>query len=256
MDRERYLFGRWVSAEGVIWPGFDRSFHVVDAEPVNARGEPVINTYVGVIDWGFRCPGCFHIYGVDKDGVMYLVHEMYRAEMSQEEWADHCIEVRERWWYMQVVADPADPGKIEYFNRRGIPTVKADNRWESGRDAVAARFVKRADGKAGLYVVRGCNQSVDPALVADGKPTGFLEEIGQYVYKKAQDGRPIKEEPEPTCAQHSMDCTRYGVAHCDRTNLQSTEVPVYYPPGTIGHAAGHNEIFAPEPMLEEWERES
>jgi hypothetical protein len=68
------------------------------------------------------------------------------------------------------------------------------------------------DGRARLYVVDDALEAVDPSLLDEHDPTGFLDEIDAYVWAKDATGR--KEKPVDD-ANHAMDPLRYVVLHLD-----------------------------------------
>ena len=48
----------------------------------------------------------------------------------------------------------------------------------------------------------------DEALYKAGRPTCTEQEILSWVYLKNEDNKPNKEQPDPKCDEHGMDCWR------------------------------------------------
>lgn len=200
--RKRLYEGVWCSAEGQVWPEFDAAVHTVDAESV-----PGIAWHFGAIDFGFRGPGCFQVWGVTGNRVLYRLMEWYHKERTEDWWTDRIVEVYRRHPLAAVVCDSAEPDRIAMLNRRlahefggrclpGI-AIKANKAVQMGlgvvRDALAAKR---------LFLVRDALQERDEALAEEELPLCTEDELPGYVFPVTKDGRPIKETPDPVPPQH------------------------------------------------------
>lgn len=244
--RARFLLGQWAAAEGAIWESFDPARHVVDAEPTypdqDGQTSSKCRYYVGSVDWGFRAPGVFQVWGVTGDGDMYLVHEIYRTQQNIDWWAEKIDAAWRKWKLRAVAADPEEPGNIDKVRRMGVPIQPAFNDWMPGVDAVRKRIDDRR-----MFIVRDCLESADQSLSDDRKPTCLEQEIPGYVYAKTKDGRPIKEAADPGVPDHACDAARYAVAWVDRFHVRP-EPDTSFKPGTIG-AVLHTDVEEDEVML-------
>ena len=83
----------------------------------------------------------------------------------------------------------------------------------------------------------------DEARVEAYQPYETTQEIPSYVYPKAEDGKVIKETPDPTCQDHGCDATRYACMYKWRKDLSDPEEPTSYPPGSIGDIMGDDEVY-------------
>lgn len=252
--RKRLYLGIWAAAEGQIWENFDHNVHVIDRVPTSGiyhdkMGQPQWAMVVASIDWGYTKAGCIHIYGVDNEGRMYLLKEVYRSrinvvaatpgEASWLDWAKHLdLLFRPVAW----VCDPAEPGFIDSFRRAGLAATEADNDVLPGLDAVRDRFQRSGDGRPRLFFIRGALRERCPILVEDHLPCGIVEEVPGYVFKKDdKTGKPVDEEPDRTCEDHACDCCRYAVRYVDRYyHKKVTEAPKFKR-GSWGHELGHND---------------
>lgn len=256
--RKRLFEGLWVGAEGQIFEeAWNADRNVIDAIPLDAMGRPIVRQYVAGVDWGFRAPGCIQVWGVDGDGREYLVRESYRVQKTIDWWIGKAREMSREYRIRHFACDPAEPGFIEQFKRAGLPIrehERTENEWRSGIDRVRDYMQVADDGKPRLFVLRNALEERDPLLDEDSKPCGLLEEIPQFIYDRAADGRPIKEKPDPTCADHAADVARYVTMYVDRYCLgagvgstaerreRSRERPEpLYRPGTLGNILGHEE---------------
>lgn len=214
--RLRLRDGLWCAAEGLVWEGFNPNLHVVDDVPRTRSGEPAFRMYVMAMDWGHRAPACMQLWGVTGDGVMYLVHEHYRAEMGIDWWVYQAVEFNRAWHPVACVCDPEDAQNIDLFHRAGIPTVEADKRNKlASLDQVRDRLRVGRNGKAGLYLVRDALIERDRNLKERFQPCCTAEEIPGYVMREVKEGRAVDEETDPACPDHGCDALRYAVRYVD-----------------------------------------
>lgn len=208
--RERLRFGRWVSAEGVVYEEFDSTVHVVDNLP------EFIRRY-RVVDFGFTNPFVCQWWGEDHDGRLYLYREIYKTRELVEDHAKRINELSmgERYAAAPVCDhDAEDRATLERHLEPSAGTLAAFKSVRPGIDAVKARLRVQEDGRPRLYFHRHALVKADSDLEAAGKPYCTLQEIEQYVWAKDQTGKPNKEEPVKAF-DHGMDVTRYLVAHVD-----------------------------------------
>jgi hypothetical protein len=253
--RERYFLHRWVAAEGQIWPNFDPLKHMVNRLRYNQHGVaavvlPRFERYIGAQDWGFRGPGCFQVWGVDNRHRMFRVYETYRKEMPFGFWADTARKAHERYGLERVVCDNAEPERIEAYNKilvRGgtdrhlaIAAVKAP---ETARDVVRDLLNPDQDGGARLFLVRDALDGADPVLRDEHAPCCTEEEIPSYVFKTTKDGQRIKEEPDPTCADHGCDTLMMAAMHIFEREPQRKGGGVVYRKGSAGDIFKHEDVL-------------
>jgi len=247
--RERLYVGKWVSAEGQIWAEWDAERHLIDAKDV-----PHMKWYFGAIDWGFRNPGVLQIWGVDNDDNLYRVAEVYKAGKQIDWWAERVSEFHEEYTLARVICDSAEPRSIEMMNDRlgvlrGRSTFriarKADKDVIAGLDQVRSGLSDSKDGKPRLYLVRDALRfGRDPEMLEQSRPTCTEEEVSSYVWMQAVDGRPIKERPDPTCADHGCDAMRYATMFAWGKDLTPEDTRPKYEPDTLGSVLKHNEVLA------------
>lgn len=219
--RARLLEGKWVSAEGVIYDGFDPTLHVLDRFPI-----PDDWARVWSIDWGFTNPTVIQCWAEDGDGRLYLYRELYHAQRLVSDHAAELMrivapggEVRDgryvggEWVEPKprlVVADH-DPEAQEQFRKvTGIRPKDADKAVAAGIQSVQKRLRTAGDGRPRLYVLRESTVARDLTLVEAWRPTSTLEEFGSYVWSDRKEETPVKEH------DHGMDAMRYVVVATDR----------------------------------------
>jgi PBSX family phage terminase large subunit len=203
---KRLRKGLWVSAEGTVYD-FDPARHVI------ARASlPEMVRYVCAIDFGYTNPFVAQLWGLDADGRMYLLHEIYHTQRIV---SDHAADIKAMVGGKKVeyVADH-DAEDRATLVRCGISTMTAFKAVTVGIQAVQKRMMNATDGKPRLFLVEGALMNPDPALVARKRPLCTQDEEAVYVWAKDASGRPIKEEPVKE-HDHGQDAKRYAVAYVD-----------------------------------------
>ena len=207
--RARLLDGKWAASEGLVYPEFDATTHVVNAMPEGWQSWRKIRS----MDFGFVHPFVCQWWAIDGDGRMYLYREMYRAKRTTDEHAARINELSQGERYDATVTDH-DPDVRGILGKAGIQTVLAEKNHAAGRDAVHARLRVQGDGKPRLFILAGCAVEVDGDLYERKRPTSTLAEFDSYVYPPGRDGKAEKEEPIKEC-DDGMDAMRYAVMWMD-----------------------------------------
>lgn len=210
--RLRLRDGKWVSAEGQVYDGWDDSVHVVDRRPLPAEYPLYLS-----IDFGFTNPFCAQFWREDPDGRLWLTREIYESGGLVE---DHARRIRSildqdglRPRMVITDHDAEDRGTLE--RHLGLSTVPARKSVSDGIQAVQARLRPAGDGKPRLFMFRDALVRRDSKLADAGKPTCTREEMPGYIWAV----RPgavggLKEEPLKQ-NDHGADALRYAVAERD-----------------------------------------
>lgn len=133
---ERYILGRWVVAEGLVYPNFGES-HIVDSLPERGR-------YYISIDYGTQNPFSAGLWCY-ADGVATRVREYYYSgrdtavQRTDEDYCDAVEALAEDLPIESIIVDPSAASFIAALRRRGRFTVrKAKNEVLDGIRLVAA----------------------------------------------------------------------------------------------------------------------
>lgn len=183
---ERFVEGRWVAAEGLIYPCF-REEELCDPPEDCER-------YYISCDYGTVNPFSLGLWGL-RDGVWYRLKEYYysskahgQQKTDEEYYRELCTLAGDRR-IEGVVCDPSAASFITLIRRHGrFPAIPAKNDVIDG-----IRYVGDAITKGEIRICRGCDAAV--------------REFSLYRWDEsgAKD-RPIKEN------DHAMDDIRYFVA--------------------------------------------
>jgi PBSX family phage terminase large subunit len=207
--RDRLLYGKWVAAEGAIWPEFDRSVHVRPRSECPKQ----FRYYIGSQDFGTRAPGCFQVWGVDRKAhgdVMWLLYEVYQTGKDTEWWAAEIAEAYTRFPMQRIVCDH-EPDRIEFQNRylaRGdfrapaICTLAKKDR-TAGNQVVRAMLNPNQIGGPRIFFCEDALVRTDPELMDSRRPTKTIDEIDSYVFRepKNEEDKAL-EIPDPNCVDH------------------------------------------------------
>ena len=190
---QRYVLGKWVAAEGVIYSMFNETENTYrpDQRPTAMAW---LSTRTIAVDYGTANPMRF--LDIYDDGETIRIDREYnwdsrkeRIQKTDREYADDLLS------FMgpqpcTVIVDPSAASFIEELRRRGAYVVKADNNVLDG--------IRKTAGLIGRRVIQICE--------ACGCLIG---EMGTYVWdeKASQRGeeKPVKQN------DHSADALRYYV---------------------------------------------
>lgn len=242
--RDRLFLGLWVAEEGLVYECWEPARHIVPREGIRER----CRWFIGSVDWGFRNPGCFQVWGIDEEQRMYRLEEIYRAEQSLDWWAEKANDLNVEYDLRMIVCDPAEPRSIEVFNdrisvprNRGMAYIcrKADNDILAGTDMM--RWALQ-DGRM-FFCEGSLREGRDPLMRENGQPCCTEEELPGIVWMKNEDGKPQKEKPDPSCADHGENAARYAAMAVWKRDLSDPEPEPCYQVGTFGHLLGHTEFW-------------
>ena len=190
---ERYILGRWVMSEGLIYDMMDPTANTYD----ESSAPPSLH-FAGIrtiaCDYGTTNP-CVFLDVYDYDGTVYVDRE-YRwdsreehRQKTDEEYADAMAAFMGQA-QCAIIADPSAASFIAALRRRGMYVIPADNEVLDG-----IRRTSVLIGRRKLMIHKGC--------------AGLLDEMGTYLWDEKAcahgDERPLKER------DHGPDALRYFV---------------------------------------------
>lgn len=190
---ERYILGRWVMSEGLIYDMMDPTANTYD----DSSAPPSLH-FAGIrtiaCDYGTTNP-CVFLDVYDYDGTVYVDRE-YRwdsreehRQKTDEEYADAMAAFMGQA-QCAIIADPSAASFIAVLRRRGMYVIPADNEVLDG-----IRRTSVLIGRRKLMIHKGC--------------AGLLDEMGTYLWDEKAcahgDERPLKER------DHGPDALRYFV---------------------------------------------
>ena len=237
LQRERFLYGNWVAAEGIIYSEFNPDVHIIKPFKIPSHWDRFVT-----VDFGFTKPAAIQWWAKDPDGRLYMYRELYGTQRTVEDWAhdmytlghkepirayvcDHDAEDRatlER--HLGHDENSCYGGRESRFSEmriRRVPTIGVDKATvtrTAGIQNVKSRLALAGDGKPRLFLFQGALAcEPDKQLIDNKQPTCTEEEIDEYVWDTVREGRygpSIKEVPRKD-KDHGMDAMRYAVVFAD-----------------------------------------
>jgi PBSX family phage terminase large subunit len=195
------LMGEFVGLEGLVYPEFNVSTHVIE----HSRLPVAFHRVLGGIDFGVSNPTAVCVFGFDDDDRAYLIDELYKPGLDSLQLIAEIKPLWERYKVEMFYADPARPEHILALNSQGIPVKPAINDVMKGIQEVASRLHVPEKGR--------------PMLMVSDKCTNFIDEVRMYHYPEGVDGKPLQENPVKV-NDHMMDSVRYLMASIMMTEVQ------------------------------------
>jgi phage terminase large subunit-like protein len=193
--RERGVFG---SVGTLVYPGWDRSIHVVPDAPIPAEWPRYV-----VIDFGTRNPCAWLLAALSPDDRLFIYRAVYGSGLllsAQVEAFKGILDVPWGSWE-EAIADPEDAGsRLALVEEHDLYTIAADKAVRPGINAVSERLALQADGRPSLFV------SDHPSL----RP--LVREVEGYVWARTA-GEPDRPQKKN---DHAMDAKRYLCQHLAR----------------------------------------
>ena len=201
------LEGEFVSFEGLVYDEFSPDIHLVKSGSRYKK----FPRWIGGIDAGYTNPAVLLTAGVDSDGRLWVIEEIYRRRLQQDDFVAQVVKTQKRFPFERVAVDPAAAGLIASLREAGVPVVAADNRVMDGIQAVKGRLKVAGDGKPRLFVSTACANTI--------------AEFGMYTWQERAGG--FLEKPAKF-NDHAMDALRYAVMMEEKPmQAEAVENPFY-----------------------------
>lgn len=154
VERLRYVEGRWVASEGVVYDNFTRGRHV------KARNTHWARVLVGVDD-GTSKPAALLLVQIDGDGRRHYAREVHRAGMSNAEKVQAVLNWQREFGVLDgVVVDPAASGLKLDLIRAGLPVFNGKNEVLPGISIVRQALEAGPSGEPGLTIDPTCTNTI------------------------------------------------------------------------------------------------
>lgn len=220
---QRFIKGLWEAYEGLIYPDFELTRHVVrHSEVVRYFKEGISEFYhpefLEGFDYGISNPSCYILAYCDPYGNVILCDGLYEPTKTISGTSKEIIKIRKEWGVdFDRYIDGADPSIFKKST--------------SGKDVVGDTVAKLFQD-CGVRMLRGNNNKVNgitkinsylaidnarrnvftgawgaPRIFVSDKLTWFIDEISDYYWKKSPTG---EYEDEPVDKNdHAMDTLKY-----------------------------------------------
>lgn len=213
--RARYLEGKWVAAEGMVYSDWSLADNVVDWFPV-PKDWPLFMT----VDFGYNDAFVAQWWRVGPDGELYLTREIHKSQTLVEDHARHIRSIMDEHAETEpapyaIVCDHQLEDRKTLERHLKMPTVPARKAISRGVQLTHARIRKGGNGKPRLFVFRDSVVGRDEYAEQRHTPRGFAAEVTGYVWQTVRGTDGIPREVPVDRNNHSLDAARYAVMHLD-----------------------------------------
>lgn len=211
LRKKRGYEGKWVAAEGVVY-NFDKEIHLL----ARSKAPQIVAWYLA-IDFGYTNPFVCQLWGVDRDGRLYLWHEIYFTKRTINAHVPYIRRMIAGKTITAIIADH-DAEDRATLAEYGLATTAATKDISVGIQAVEERLKVLPDGKPRLYVMEDACIDYDHELYreypGDLFPCSTEHEFPLYAWPEGKDGKNDKETPLDV-NNHGLDAARYMVMYLD-----------------------------------------
>lgn len=240
MYYERYIEGKWVGAEGMVYDEFDPNMHLVHPEDLNDRFDipqdaqdenkwthhgrqqygddqdashyvtpPVDWRIYRSIDFGYRNPFVCQWWARSPDDALVMFRELYQTEETVPSLVPRIQSLTPQDRNISMTVADHDAENHETLQNEGISTVNAKKSVEAGIQSVQERLKPDDRGRSSIYFMQGARaHEPSNSLILDDKPQKTVAEIYDYEWDEDEE-EPVKED------DHGMDAVRYLVHTLD-----------------------------------------
>jgi len=207
VTKERLRYGRWVAAEGAVYPTFDKTIHVIPAFDI-----PGDWPRFRVIDFGLVNPFVCQWWALDGDRRAYMYREIYKTGRTV---AQHAAQIKSLSIGEKIITTICDTDAEDRLtlSQNGIPNIPAYKSVKRGIEAVQRRLAVQEDGKPRLFLFKSALVEIDQELLVRDKPvpTCTEDEVESYIWMNpGKKEAPVKEN------DHGVDAIRYFICHIDK----------------------------------------
>lgn len=185
---ERFVLGKWVAVDGLVYPFFNEQEHIAKTVPESC------SQYYISCDYGTVNPASFGLWGLNN-GVWYRIREFYHDsklkgfQMTDKEYYDELVRLADNRHIDAVIVDPSAASFMECIRREGrFRVIPAKNNVSDGIRQVSEKLKTKQ-----ILIGSSCKDSI--------------REFSMYRW----DANSVKDTPRKEY-DHAMDDIRYFVA--------------------------------------------
>jgi phage terminase large subunit-like protein len=154
---ERFIYGRFATVGSGSFQ-FDATVHLREANRDDLR-----EIRYG-IDFGWTNPTAVIVTGIDGDGRVYALDELYERQLTTERLIEGLTEFAKTYGTGKIVCDPSSPETIDTLRRVGFNVSGNKVKREDGLRELGSRFPMAGDGKPRIFVSEKCANLITELL--------------------------------------------------------------------------------------------
>ncbi len=190
-------FGKFSTGEGLVYPEFDQSVHVIEPFPVPEQWQATIS-----IDPGLSNPTSCHFYAVDYDGTIYVVAEHFEAGQSVDYHAKRLFEIANRLGWKKDAKGRLSALIDSAANQRTLASEKSVAELFAERGILVNTNVNK-DLYSGIQRIKSLFEQRPPKIFIFSCCVNLIRELKSYWWGAGD--RPKKID------DHALDELRYFV---------------------------------------------
>lgn len=204
-DQLSRRFGKFTTGEGLVYPEFDQSVHVI--EPFDIPKEWQCNIS---IDPGLTNPTSCHFYAVDFDGVIYVVAEHFESGKTVDYHVKKIFEIAEKIGWKKDGKGRLSALIDSAANQRTLASEKsvAELFFEKG---ILVNTIVNKDLYSGIQRIKSLFEQRPPRIYIFKNCVNLIRELKTYWWGSSE--RPKKID------DHALDELRYFVMTLPRPSL-------------------------------------
>ncbi len=209
--RMRYVEGKWVAFEDIVFDCFDPRRHILVKDPFSKNE---ITGYIGGIDWGYTNPFVFQIWAEIQNGERFLlVKEYYKTKISPSKIKDIIITENLKYNFKHIGAGFDQPGLISELKRAGV-NIKGHTTQDIKKEVQEIYEMIASDR---ILFLEKALVEMDPLLSIENKPYKTVMEFQYYRWDTKKE-KPILQD------DHGISAMRYALLS-SRTKLDKVLTP-------------------------------
>jgi hypothetical protein len=146
---DRFIYGRFAQVGGKTFT-FDSTLHVREIT------KDLLTEVRYGVDFGWTNPACILVVGLDHDGRMWVLDEVYGSQLPTEKLIEALQDFYSCYGRGRIICDPSDPETIEMIRRAGLTVEGNKYKREDGIRELGSRFTIQGDGKPRLFISSRC----------------------------------------------------------------------------------------------------
>jgi phage terminase large subunit len=223
--RSRFLMGKWASYEGLVYPAFEESIHVMSHFSIEnyfdqLRMKTEELTILEGYDYGLAVPYCYILGFCDNYGNVFLMDGAYEKEQPLEEHTNAIKEIRGKYNipHNLIFADPdifrrKTVGKkligksiSDMMLEEGIICTRGNNDISNGIVKVSQYLIPQVNHQNPITGEYGM-----PYMYVSDKLDWFINEINDYYWMKNPMGEQMDKPIDKN--DHAMDTIKYMLSN-------------------------------------------
>lgn len=233
--RSRFLMGEWASYEGLVYPVFNETIHVMSHHSIENYYKQLQLTTTGITylegyDYGLAVPYCYLLGFSDPHGNVFLMDGQYEKESPLDDHIADIKRIRNEYSVVEsnmILADPdifrrkAAGGKLvgkaisDMFMEENIVCRRGNNDISNGIVKINQYLIPQQHHQNPIT-----GEYNSPYMYVSDKLEWWINEINDYYWMKNPMGEQMDKPVDRD--DHAMDTTKYMLS--ERPNISKLRV--------------------------------